>query len=109
MLTLIRFMGVGAIVTLGVLETIVQVFIIVVIPIITGISVRKFYPNFAIKMAKPVKITSAVGLAVIIIGLVVKERQNFVAYFVQAGLATLVLNLLTMGLGFIIAKLFFDK
>ena len=103
---LLRFMGEGQVVKLGVLETIAQVFVIVVIPIIIGMAIKKLRPAFALKMAKPVRIISAVVLAVIIIGLVVKERENFVAYFEQAGLATLLLNVLTMGIGFIAAKLF---
>ncbi|MFT5004377.1 MAG: BASS family bile acid:Na+ symporter [Saprospiraceae bacterium] len=103
---LVRFMGEGQVVALGVLQTILQVFVIVVIPIIIGMSIRKYYPRFALKMAKPVRITSAVVLALIIIGLVIKERENFVAYFEQAGLAALLLNILTMGIGYIAAKLF---
>jgi BASS family bile acid:Na+ symporter len=103
---LVRFMGEGQVVALGVLQTILQVFVIVVIPIIIGMSIRKYYPRFALKMAKPVRITSAVVLALIIIGLVIKERENFVAYFEQAGIAALLLNILTMGIGYIAAKLF---
>jgi BASS family bile acid:Na+ symporter len=103
---LVRFMGEGQVLALGVLQTILQVFVIVVIPIIIGMSIRKYYPRFALKMAKPVRITSAVVLALIIIGLVIKERENFVAYFEQAGLAALLLNILTMGIGYIAAKLF---
>jgi BASS family bile acid:Na+ symporter len=103
---LVRFIGEGQVVELGVLQTISQVFVIVVIPIIIGMSIRKFYPGFALKMAKPVRITSAVVLAIIIIGLVIKERENFVAYFEQAGLAALLLNILTMGIGYLAAKLF---
>ncbi len=103
---LIRFMGEGQVVALGILETILQVFVIVVIPIVIGMSIRKYRPTFALKMAKPVRIISAVVLAVIIIGLVVKERENFISYFEQAGLATLLLNILTMGIGFVAAKLF---
>jgi BASS family bile acid:Na+ symporter len=103
---LVRFMGEGQVLALGVLQTILQVFVIVVIPIIIGMSIRKYYPRFALKMAKPVRITSAVVLALIIIGLVIKERENFVAYFEQAGIAALLLNILTMGIGYIAAKLF---
>jgi len=103
---LVRFMGEGEFIKLGILETILQVFVIVVIPIIVGMSIRIFYPNFARKMAKPVKVTSAIVLAVIIIGLVLKERENFGNYFEQAGVATLLLNVITMGVGFLFAKLF---
>ncbi|MFC7357456.1 bile acid:sodium symporter family protein [Jejudonia soesokkakensis] len=100
------FLGAGQIIELNVLQTIAQIFVIVVIPIGIGMLIRKYKATFALKMAKPVRIASGILLALIIVALVVKERANFVSYFEQAGLATLLLNLVTMGLGFISAKAF---
>jgi len=101
-----KFLGAGEFIELNVLSTIAQIFIIVVIPIVIGMLVRKFRPLFADKMGKPVRIASGVVLGLIIIGLVVKERANFVVYFEQAGIATLLLNVITMGVGYFSAKLF---
>ncbi|MCG2418364.1 bile acid:sodium symporter family protein [Aequorivita sp. F47161] len=100
------FLGVGQVVELNVLSTIVQIFVIVVIPIIIGMLVRSYKPSFANNMAKPVRIASGAVLALIIIGLVIKERANFVSYFEQAGIAALALNVVTMVLGYFSAKLF---
>ncbi|MCZ4319363.1 bile acid:sodium symporter family protein [Aequorivita viscosa] len=100
------FLGVGQVVELNVLSTIVQIFVIVVIPIIIGMLVRSYKPRFANNMAKPVRIASGAVLALIIIGLVIKERANFVSYFEQAGIAALALNVVTMVLGYFSAKLF---
>lgn len=100
------FLGVGQVVELNVLSTIVQIFVIVVTPIIIGMWVRKYRPHFADSMAKPVRIASGVVLGLIIVGLVIKERANFVSYFEQAGIAALVLNVATMVLGYFSAKLF---
>ncbi len=100
------FLGVGQVVELNVLSTIVQIFVIVVIPIIIGMLVRKYRPAFADSMEKPVRIASGAVLGLIIVGLVIKERANFVSYFEQAGIAALVLNVVTMVVGYFSAKLF---
>lgn len=100
------FLDVSQVVELNILSTIVQIFVIVVIPIIIGMLVRKYRPNFADRMAKPVRIASGAVLGLIIVGLVINERANFVSYFKQAGIAALVLNVVTMVLGYFSAKLF---
>ncbi|MEL6810937.1 MAG: bile acid:sodium symporter family protein [Bacteroidota bacterium] len=94
------------IIELNVLETIAQICIVVVIPVVIGMLIRRFRPGFADRMAKPVRIGSGLVLALIIIGIVIKEKDNFVSYFQQAGLAAFLLNALTMLLGYYSAKLF---
>lgn len=101
-----NFMGAGEFIELNVLSTIAQIFVIVVIPIVVGMFIRKVKPHFADKMGKPVRIASGVVLGLIIVGLVVKERANFVSYFEQAGIATFLLNVITMAIGYFSAKLF---
>ena len=100
------FVGAEEVVQLNIVQTIVQIFVIVVIPIAIGMLIRSAKPEFANKMGKPVRIASGVVLALIIIGLVIKERANFVAYLKQAGVATFLLNVLTMALGYASARLF---
>ncbi|RDK87041.1 bile acid:sodium symporter family protein [Marinirhabdus gelatinilytica] len=100
------FVGAEEVVQLNIVQTIVQIFVIVVIPIAIGMLIRSAKPEFANKMGKPVRIASGVVLALIIIGLVIKERANFVTYLKQAGVATFLLNVLTMALGYASARLF---
>ena len=95
----------GQVVSLNILETIAQIFIIVVLPIVIGMTLRRFKPEFSLKMAKPVRIASGIVLAIIIIGIIVKERAHMEDYFKQAGIATFVLNVVTMLIGFYSAKL----
>lgn len=90
---------------LDVPETIKKIMIVSIIPIILGMSIRKFLPAFAEKMGKPTRIASSVILIVMIVGIIVKERANVIEYFSQAGIATLLLNIFTMGLGFLVAKI----
>lgn len=100
------FLDEGQVIKLDVVQTIAQIFVIVVIPIAIGMTIRKYKPAFAEKMGRPVRIASGVILAVIILAIVLKERAHMVEYFKMAGLATLSLNVLTMGIGYLTAKLF---
>ena len=91
---------------LDVLETIIQIFIIIVIPVSIGMIIRRYNEAFALKMAKPVRTASGIVIALVIIGIVINERENFVFYFQQAGIVALLLNLATMVVGYYSAKLF---
>jgi len=101
-----HFIKQGQVIQLNVLQTIIQILVIVVIPTTIGMLVRHYKPDFAARMAKPVRIGSGIVLAIIIIGLVIKEKDNFVSYFQQAGLAAFALNVVTMLVGYFSAKFF---
>ena len=99
------FLSVDQKVVLNVPAIIGQLFVITVIPVSLGMLINAKNSGFAAKMEKPVKIASGVVLALVIVGLVIKERANVPAYFAEAGLITLALNVATMGVGFLTAKL----
>jgi BASS family bile acid:Na+ symporter len=80
--------------------------VIIIIPIVIGMLVRRYAPEFSKKMGKPVRIASAIVLALVIIGIVIKEKENFVSYFQQAGIAALLLNLISMVVGYLSSRLF---
>ncbi len=103
---LIHFLADGQIIKLDVVQTIIQIFIIIVIPVSIGMLIRHFKESFALKMANPVRKASGIVITLVIIGIVVKERENFVSYFQQAGIVALVLNVATMMVGFYSSKLF---
>lgn len=96
----------GTVVKLDIVESIRNIFMVVIIPVIVGMMVRRYAANFAHKMGKPVRIASMAILMLIIIGLIVKERDNIVGYFAQAGLITLALNVVTMLVGFYTSRIF---
>lgn len=100
------FMDAGQEIALNIPATIAQICIIVVIPILIGMAIRHYAPGFADRMGKPVRIMSGLVLLLIIVGLVIKERENFGSYFKQAGLAAFLLNMITMAVGFYSARLF---
>ncbi len=103
---LVRFLDQGEMIRLDVLDSIKNIFVIIVIPIIIGMLIRKYAPVFSDRMAKPVRIASAIVLALVIIGIVIKEKENFVSYFQQAGIVALLLNVTTMLVGYFSARLF---
>jgi len=103
---LIHFLDEGQMIQLDVVETITRIFIIIIIPIIIGMIIRRYREKFALRMANPVRKASGIVIALVIIGILIKERENIVSYFQQAGIVALVLNLATMLVGYYSAKLF---
>lgn len=99
------FMEEGQVIQLDVLDTILKIMVIIVIPVGIGMLIRRYKAQFADRMAKPVRIASGVVLALVIFGIVLKEKDNFISYFEQAGVAALVLNVVTMAVGYYSAKL----
>ena len=83
-----------------------MIFAIIVIPVSIGMIIRHFKEDFARKMANPVRKASGIVIALVIIGIVIKERDNVISYFQQAGVVALVLNVTTMVIGYYSSKLF---
>lgn len=104
--SLTHFINESQIVKLNVAETIVQIFVIVVIPVTIGMVIRKYKEGFALRMEKPVRKASGMVIALVIVGIVLKEKENFVSYFQQAGFVALSLNAVTMLIGYYSAKVF---
>ncbi len=85
---------------------IIEVFAIVLTPVLIGMLVRSKAPAFATKMDKPVKITSALFLLLIIVSVTIRERGMLVTSFNQIGLPVLAFNVLSMALGYYVPLLF---
>ncbi|MFM7758594.1 MAG: bile acid:sodium symporter family protein [Crocinitomicaceae bacterium] len=85
---------------------IVEVFLIILIPVSIGMLIHAKAHSFAKMMDKPVKILSALFLVVVIVGAVLKEKENLGNYFEQVGLAALVFNLSSMIIGFFVPLFF---
>lgn len=87
-------------------KKVIEVCMIVLVPVAIGMLVRSKSPSLALKLDKPVKIASVIFLALIIILAVLKEKEHIVQYFQEVGLAALVFNLLSMGIGYFVPQLF---
>ncbi|GAA4275835.1 bile acid:sodium symporter family protein [Aquimarina mytili] len=103
---LLHFLEEGQMIKLDVFNTIIQILVITVIPVSIGMMIRKYRESFALKMAKPVRIASGIVIALVIIGITIKEKDNFISYFQQAGMVALSLNVITMIIGYYSAKVF---
>jgi len=101
-----QFMDKSEVIKLDVVETILQVMFIIIIPILIGMMIRKYKTAFALKMEKPVRIASGVVILLVIVGLCIKEKDNMIPYLQEAGLIALVLNVVTMFVGYRVAKMF---
>ena len=103
---LAHFLSQEEMIRLDIPQTIIQIFVIIVIPIVIGMLIRRYKPAFAIRMEKPVRRASTVVFILVFVGIIVKERSHMVEYLADAGLATILLNILTMLVGFFSARLF---
>lgn len=79
--------------------------VVIAIPLAIGMLVNKYKNSFAIKMEKIVRVASTVVLFIVIVGLIIKEIDHIGEYFRNAWLIALTLNVVTMTIGFLSAKL----
>ena len=99
------FMGKAIALQLPFLKTVIQIAVITLIPVTLGMLLHYYAPKFATNVEKWVKWISLFFLALIIVGLLAKERANVLTFFLQVGWVTLALNVSTMILGYAIATI----
>lgn len=102
----IGYFGEEGSVKLPVMETIIQIMGVTLVPVSIGMFLKKKFPVLAIKADKPVRIASAVFFALILFAAIFKERESVIEYFILSGPVTLLLNVLTLVLGFFLATVF---
>jgi BASS family bile acid:Na+ symporter len=81
-----------------------QVFAIVLVPVALGMLVRSRATAFADRMDRPVRIASAVVLALVIVGTIVAERERVAGYIADVGLPALLFCLISLSLGFAVPR-----
>ena len=101
-----QLMGGDAGGNVSVAGTAISVFVIVTVPVLLGLAVRRFVEGFASAFEPLARTISAVLFIVVLAGAIFAERNNIVEYFAQAGLITLVLNVVMMTLAYFIARRF---
>lgn len=84
----------------------VSLIAIIAVPLTIGMLLKHYKPYFADKMDKPVRIASGAVLVLVIVGLVLKEKDNLIPYLERSWIVVLSLNVLTMLVGFASAKIF---
>ena len=83
-----------------------KMFFVVTIPVIIGMITRHFAKNFIIKNILLIQRISIALFVLIFIAIYIEEWNNITNFIVQAGLITLILNIVMMVVGFYVAKFF---
>ncbi len=84
----------------------VEVFAIVLGPVVLGMLVRWWKPKFADAMDRPVRIASMIILAIVIVGAVVANREILLANVGALAGITVLFCLLSLTIGFFVPRLF---
>ncbi len=99
-------LGAGTSIQLNILQTILQVFIIVIVPVALGMLLKSKRPIFSLRMQKPVKRASGIFFVVVLLAVIIKESELLFSSLDEAGLVSLSLNLVTMAIGYGLGYLF---
>ena len=102
--SMLYFMGDSASFTLPIIPTILQLFVITLLPVALGMWVLSRWERMAQKIEQALKWFSVLFLALIIALIVLKNINQMGTFFAQAGLATLFLNVSALFMGYQLAK-----
>ena len=99
------FMGSHTDFSLPIVKTSIQLLLITIVPVVLGMLFLWRWQNLAKKIETVLKWFSIIILFLIIALITLKNADNITVFFAQAGLATLLLNLISLILGYQLAKL----
>lgn len=98
-----HYLDASAAVSLPFGKTVLQLVAITVLPVGIGMLIHARAPGFAARAEQPVKIVSVVFLFAVIAGIIRGSWDELPSYFADAGIAALLLNVITMSAGYFIA------
>ena len=81
-----------------------KMFLVVTLPVLIGMLVRKFATNFVLSKSQLIERISVFLFVIVFAAIWVEEWENIMGYIKQAGLITLVLNIVMMFIGYYVAK-----
>tara|TARA_B100000029_G_scaffold258112_1_gene254807 strand:+ start:4232 stop:5083 length:852 start_codon:yes stop_codon:yes gene_type:complete len=83
----------------------INMFLIVTVPVILGMLFRKTFYGTASKFEPTARKISIFLFILVLLGAIAAERENIISYFAQAGLVTLLLNVIMMIVAYYVAQL----
>ncbi len=98
--------GTNVTIELPILDTILQIMAITVVPISIGMLIRRYETDFALRMENTMRIASTIIFILVFIAVIAANFDLLGSAMREVGLVTLTLNLITMGLGYLTARLF---
>ena len=105
-LALQYFLGTNAEIALPIGSTMLQIFLITLLPTVIGMAIRQQFPDTARRLEKQMSRLATGLLALIILLLLVSESSRLPGFLVQVGIGVVLLNLLAMLSGFLAGKVF---
>ena len=84
----------------------IKMFLVVTLPVVIGMLIRKFAQNFIINRTALIEKISLTLFMIVFISIWLEEWDNIIMYISRAGIITLILNVTMMVLGFYVAKVF---
>ena len=98
-----HFVG-GDLGDVSVAETALGVFVIVALPVLIGLAVRRFAEGFAMRVQPNARRISALLFVLVLAGAIYQEHENALEYMGQSGPVTAVLNVVMMALAYALAR-----
>lgn len=83
---------------------VVKVFVLILVPVGIGMLVNAKRHNFAERMDRPVRIGSAVILAVLVLGILLDQRENVGDYIADVGLVAALFCATSLMLGYVVPR-----
>ncbi|MBA2956236.1 bile acid:sodium symporter family protein [Nocardioides sp. MAH-18] len=83
---------------------VLQVFAIVLVPVLIGMLVRARSPKFGERMDRPVRIGSAVVLAVLVTAILIDQRENMREYLLDVGLVAGLFCAISLVVGYVVPR-----
>ena len=82
-----------------------KMFLVVTLPVLIGMLIRKFATNLVMSKSQLIERISVLLFVIVFAAIWVEEWKNIMGYIKQAGLITLVLNIVMMFIGYYVAKI----
>lgn len=105
-LSLFHFMAFDEAARLPIWDAVFKILLITMVPTFVGMLVRHRWPGVTRKCLGTVQIASIVLFIVVLLGAILSQKEELPGFFRQVGWAMLALNVATMAVGFISARLF---
>ena len=84
----------------------IKMFLVVTLPVILGMIIRRFANNFVSSNEKTIQTISLILFLIVLFGAIIQERSNIIPYLMKAGTITCLLNIVMMLIGCYVAKVF---
>ena len=84
----------------------IKMFLVVTLPVILGMIIRRFANNFVSSNEKIIQTISLILFLIVLFGAIIQERSNIIPYLMKAGTITVLLNIIMMFIGFYVGKFF---